>query len=51
MSFGNLGAPLVIAGLLGLAGVLYLLQRLRVRHRELTVVTTLFWLESGSYRV
>ena len=31
------------AGLLGLAGGLYLLHRLRVRHREIIVPTTLFW--------
>ncbi len=30
-------------GLLALAGALYLLQRLRVRHHPLTVETTLFW--------
>jgi hypothetical protein len=40
-------SPLAFAGgLLGLAGVLYLLQRLRVRHREVDVVTTLFWHEA-----
>jgi hypothetical protein len=30
-------------GALALAGALFALQRLRVRHREVTVVTTLFW--------
>jgi hypothetical protein len=40
-------SPLAFAGgLLGLAGLLYLLQRLRVRHREVDVVTTLFWHEA-----
>ncbi|MEM7515501.1 MAG: hypothetical protein AAF368_01065 [Planctomycetota bacterium] len=34
------------AGLLGLAGGLFLLQRLRVRHREVDVVTTMFWQEA-----
>jgi len=34
------------AGLFALAGGLYLLQRLRVRHREVDVVTTLFWHEA-----
>ncbi len=34
------------AGLFALAGGLYLLQRLRVRHREVDVVTTLFWREA-----
>jgi len=33
-------------GLAGLAGGLFLLQRLRVRHREVEVVTTLFWHEA-----
>lgn len=40
-------SPLVyFAGLLGLAGGLFLLQRLRVRHREVDVVTTMFWQEA-----
>ncbi len=46
MSFTFLTPLAVTAGILGLAGVLYLLQRLRVRHRELDVVTTLFWREA-----
>jgi len=46
MSFTQLSAPWAIAGALALAGVLYLLQRLRVRHRDVTVVTTLFWHEA-----
>lgn len=33
----------IVAGLGGIAGALYLLQRLRVRHREVPVVTTMFW--------
>ena len=33
----------IAAGLAGLAAALYLLQRLRVRHREVPVVTTMFW--------
>ncbi len=36
----------VIAGVLGLAGALFLLQRLRVRHRRMEVITTLFWREA-----
>ena len=32
--------------LAALAGALYLLQRLRVRHREVDVATTLFWHEA-----
>jgi hypothetical protein len=33
-------------GLVGLAGILALLHLLRVRHREVSVVTTLFWREA-----
>ncbi len=43
MSFANLSALGVVAGLLGLAGLLFLLQQLRIRYRELPVVTNLFW--------
>lgn len=43
MSFANMPIGWVAAGLAGLAGLLYVLQRLRVRHRTVTVVTTLFW--------
>ena len=43
MSFANLSAGWVLAGLAALAALLYALQRLRVRHRQVTVVTTLFW--------
>jgi len=39
-------AGLMLAGLLGLAGIIFALQRLRVRHRTRTVVTTLFWREA-----
>ena len=46
MSFANLPVGWVLAGLAALAGVLLVLQRLRVRHREVTVVTTLFWQEA-----
>ena len=46
MSFANLSAGWVLAGIAVLAGVLFALQRLRVRHREVTVVTTLFWQEA-----
>jgi hypothetical protein len=41
---------LLLAGIAGLALGLYLLQRLRVRHRELEVVTTLFWREAVEER-
>ena len=43
MNFTQLPLPGVLAGIAVLAGVLYALQRLRVRHRAVTVVTTLFW--------
>ncbi|MDJ0976463.1 MAG: VWA domain-containing protein [Planctomycetota bacterium] len=46
MSFANLGWPLTLLGLGALAGALFLLQRLRVRHREVPVVTTMFWREA-----
>lgn len=46
MSFLNLGLPLVLLGVAGLALGFYLLQRLRVRHRQVPVVTTLFWQEA-----
>jgi len=46
MSFTTLSPLSIALGLVGLAGVLYLLQRLRVRHREIDVVTTLFWREA-----
>ncbi|MDA1196232.1 MAG: hypothetical protein O2894_13765, partial [Planctomycetota bacterium] len=49
MSFA-LAPWLVGAGLLALAGALYALQRLRVRHRELRVVTTLFWRQATEER-
>lgn len=42
MSFALSGLG-IATGLAVLAGVLFLLQRLRVRHREVPVVTTLFW--------
>jgi hypothetical protein len=43
MSFTGLGAIPFLVGLAVIAGVLFLLQRLRVRFREREVVTTLFW--------
>jgi hypothetical protein len=46
VTFANLPVGWVLAGLATLAGVLFVLQRLRVRHRERTVVTTLFWQEA-----
>ena len=46
MRFEVLAPGLVVGGLAVLAAALYLLQRLRVRHREVPVVTTLFWQEA-----
>lgn len=43
MNFTHLSLPGVLGGIAVLAGVLYAMQRLRVRHRPVTVVTTLFW--------
>lgn len=43
MNLTYLGAGAFTVGLLGLLGVTYLLQRLRVRHEERVVVTTMFW--------
>jgi len=41
--FGLFSVPVLIAGIATLAAALWLLQRLRVRHREVQVLTTLFW--------
>ena len=46
MSFSWLSPLAFGAGLAALAGGLYLLQRLRVRHRVVEVPTTLFWREA-----
>ena len=43
MSFQLLPGLAVVAGIAALAGLLYVLQRLRVRHRDVVVPTTLFW--------
>ena len=41
-----LALPWFLLGIPVLAGVLFLLHRLRIRHRRLEVVTTLFWQEA-----
>ena len=46
MSTSVLSGVAVAAGLAALAALLFALQRLRVRHRDVTVVTTLFWREA-----
>ena len=43
MSFGLLSTFAVLLGIVLLAIGLWLLQRLRVQHREVTVLSTLFW--------
>ena len=43
MTFANLPGAWVIAGLAALAAGLFVLQQLRTRYRDVTVVTTLFW--------
>lgn len=46
MSFLHLSGGAVLAGALALAAAAFLLQRLKVRHREVLVPTTLFWREA-----
>lgn len=46
MNFLNLAPWAVLAGIAALAGLLYLLQRLRIRHAERLIPTTLFWAEA-----
>ncbi len=46
MSFANLSFWPTLFGLVAIAGALFALQRLRVRHRDLRVPTTMFWQEA-----
>ena len=46
MILRHFGPALLLGGLLLTVGMLFLLQRLRVRHRRLEVPTTLFWREA-----
>ena len=46
MSFQLLSAGTALLGAAALAGLLYALQRLRTRQREVEVPTTLFWHEA-----
>lgn len=46
MSLGAFGPVVFAAGLAALAAALFLLQRLRVRHRAVRVPTILFWREA-----
>lgn len=43
MTFGAWSLGVVVAGVAALAAGLFLLQQLRTRYRDVTVVTTLFW--------
>ena len=43
MSFGFVPAVVGVLGLAAIAGLLFALQRLRVRHRPVQVETALFW--------
>ena len=43
MNFLNLSPIAIGIGLAGIAGVLFLLQQLRIRYTELPIATTLFW--------
>ena len=43
MRFGLFSIPALFAGIAAIAVGLWLLQRLRVRHREVEVLTTMFW--------
>ncbi len=42
----QMSGNMLLLGLLGLGAILFVLQRLRVRHRSRLVVTTLFWREA-----
>jgi hypothetical protein len=43
VSFGLFSLPAVLMGVAALAGGLWLAQRLRVQHREVEVLSTIFW--------
>ena len=47
MNFANLSLPLLLAGAAGLAGLLYVLQQLRIRYTEVQVPTAMFWREAA----
>lgn len=46
MSLTYLSVTVLLVGIAALAAILFAMQRLRVRHRQLPVVTTLFWKEA-----
>ncbi len=43
MNFANLSWPLLLGGAAALAGLLYVLQQLRIRYTEIVVPTAMFW--------
>ncbi len=47
MNFANLSLPFVLAGAAALAGLLYVLQQLRIRYTEVAVPTAMFWREAA----
>lgn len=47
MNFANLSLPWLLAGAAGLAGLLYVLQQLRIRYTEVPVPTAMFWREAA----
>ena len=47
MNFANLSLPFLLAGTAGLAGLLYVLQQLRIRYTEVSVPTAMFWREAA----
>ena len=47
MNFANLSWPWLLAGGAALAGLLYVLQQLRIRYTEVAVPTAMFWREAA----
>ena len=47
MNFANLSLPWLLAGAAALAGLLYVLQQLRIRYTEVAVPTAMFWREAA----
>ena len=47
MNFANLSLPLLLGGAAALAGLLYVLQQLRIRYTEVGVPTAMFWREAA----
>ncbi len=47
MNFANFSWPLLLGGAAALAGLLYVLQQLRIRYTEVAVPTAMFWREAA----